>query len=448
MHFFGGILSNLPKGSALRPTNLYHLLGCIPSTESYEMPAALEALAQALVQSGKLRINAETERNFVPLSSRAGDATLTARELTDPALRPATVAKLQRYIAPAEGQTGWDALWDRLMRDLKKAGGVAPLKEIRIARVLVQSAHPAVIQCLLASGTEVFVSYSHTVGDLMPVHQWDTHGTASGLQATDSASTAVYVSAGGDPFFEGEHKHYLTDGFPALARMVVIAGQELGHFADLKRVRGHVVGRHSTDANHRQLRANPIARDGRLADMHRVDHLRHAYARAGLPRLQRAEERVAFYHKRRRYSLRWAFAHGWRVACWGMFVLRCQRRRIRLPLAVYPAHARGARTALFLSDMAFNLAPDADVYRNPDPLVEEAIAVIEAVARVPQQVHKWGHRAVSLAWPNLHAFYHQVVIPGVCENVTNPLPPQTLPLPHRLWARLRRRFGETPGYFP
>jgi hypothetical protein len=72
--------------------------------------------------------------------------------------------------------------------------------------------------------------------------------------------------------------------------------------------------------------------------------------------------------------------------------------------------------------MAFNLAPEAEVYRNPDPLVEEAIAVIEAVARVPQQVHKWGHAAVKAAWPNLYDFYYGTI----AITVTGPFQPISL----------------------
>ena len=218
----------------------------------------------------------------------------------------------------------------------------------------------------------------------------DTHGTASGLQSTATSGTAVFVSAGGDPFFEGEHKHYTTDGFPALARMVVIAGQELGHFSDLRRTAQGITGRYSTDPMHSRLRAAPEAGQGRFADIHHVATLHKLYARAGLATLRRAEQAVGFYHQRLRYSPPWFFHQLRRGMRWGVFVRRCQRLGIYVPFKTYPYHRHGEAVALFLSDMAFNLEPDADVYRNPDPLVEEAIAVIEAVARVPQQVHKWG----------------------------------------------------------
>ncbi len=429
-------------------TNLYHLLSFIPATEAWEMPPALEAMAQALVRSGKLRINADHERNFVRLGTSDTDKTLTARELNDPNLRPATRAALQRHVAPAEGAEGITNLLARLQADLKRAGGVSAEKEIRVARVLVQSAEPCVIQLLLRSGTELFVSYSHNLGDLMAVHQWENEGTASGMQATADGSTAVFVSAGGDPFFEGEQKHYVTDGFPALARMVVIAGQELGHFADLARTaNGSIIGRHSTDAHHTQLRANPIAADARRSDSARVSQLMQEYFRAGFNHLRAAERAVAFYHKRLRYSPPWAFHQLRRLICWSIFVTNCKRANIHIAHRVYPYHRLGEAIESFLADMAFNLAPNADVYRHPDPLVEEAIAVIEAVARVPQQVHKWGHGGVALAWPNLYAFYYSTVIPGCEQALPDPLKRQELPKLQQLIAKARR-LRHRPDYYP
>lgn len=429
-------------------TNLYHLLSFIPRVEAWEMPPALEAMAEALVRSGKLRINADTERNYVRLGTSDSDKTFTARELNDPALRATTYRALARHVAPAEGQSGLARLYDQLQNELKKGRGVPPDKEIKIARVLVQSAEPAVIQCLLESGTEVFVSYSHTVGDLMAVHHWDSFGSTSGMQSTEAGSTAVYVSAGGDPFFEGEHKTYTTDGFPALARMVVIAGQELGHFADLRRTRQGITGRHSTDPNHVALRAAAIAREGRIEGQQRLASLARRYAAAGLPALRRAEKGIAFYHARFRYTPPWCLYQLRRAIAWTVFRHRCRKSAIYLPLAPYPYLRHGDAIEQFLSDMEYNLAPDADVYRNPDPLVEEAIAVIEAVARVPQQVHKWGHAAVSLAWPSLYRFYFGTIIPATSAAIAQPPQPINMTIYQSLAAKIRRRLRPRPGYYP
>lgn len=438
-------------------TNLYHLLAFLPATEAWEMPHGLEALAVALVKSGKLRINAEQERNFVRYGSATSDLTFSARELTDPALGDATRARVARLVAPAMGPQGLADIWDHLRRELKKARGVAAEKEIKVARVLVQSAHPAVIRLLLAGGTEIFVSYFHNVADLMAVHAWQTHGTSSGLQATEDEGTAVYVSAGGDPFFEGTQKTYVTDGFPALARMVVIAGQELGHFADLRRSAAGdgIVGRHSTDAHHSRLRADPVAATGRQADIRRVAELARAYQAAGLAALRHAEMRLAFYHARLRYSPPWFIAQGVRLFRQAQFMHRCKRQKLLHCLNTLPKLHCGEAIEQYLADMGFNLAPDAEVYRDPDPLVEEAIAVIEAVARVPQQEHKWGRAAVAAAWPELHRFYYGTVMPACIAAAARVSAPGVFadnsviisPL-QKLNISLRRRIRPRPAYYP
>ncbi len=412
------------------------------------MLPALEVLAKQLVKTGKLRINADYERNFVRYGSGNSDLTFTARELTDGALAAATRARVARLVAPAQGEQGVADVWAYLRAELKKARGVDATKEMRVARVLVQAAHPAVIQLLIASGTEIFVSYSHNVSDLMAVHEWQGHGQNSGMQATDAAGTAVYISCGGDPFFEGEQKTYTTDGFPALARMVVIAGQELGHFADLRRTPRGITGRHSTDPNHSQLRANPVAAEGRLSDMRRVGALAAVYRAAGLTRLVAAEARVAFYHARRRYSPPWVIAQLWRWVLWAWFIKNATQRTLPIKFKLLPSMRLGHAIEAFVADMAFNLAPEADVYRHPDPQVEEAIAVIEAVARVPQQEYKWGRDAVAVAWPNLHQFYYATVISSCVAQIKNKNINDIMNLSQRIKIFAYRRFKAKPAYHP
>ncbi len=412
------------------------------------MPPVLEELALALVASGKLRISADHTRNFVRYGTSNSDLTFTARELTDKALAPATRARVARLVAPAQGEQGVADVWAHLRADLKKAGGVDEHKEMQVARVLVQAAHAAVIQLLIASGTEIFVSYAHNVADLMAVHEWQGNGLNSGLQATDSAGTAVYISCGGDPFFEGDQKTYTTDGFPALARMVVIAGQELGHFADLRRTPRGITGRHSTDPNHSQLRANPVAAEARLSDGRQVAAMSVAYQAAGLKRLLVAEKRVAFYHARLRYSPQWVLSQIWRFGVWVWFVKQVTKKKLPIKFKLLPTMRCGHLIEAFVADMAFNLAPEADVYRHPDPLVEEAIAVIEAVARVPQQEHKWGAAAVTIAWPRLHGFYYQSVIAACKAQTKDNLTSDIIPLNQKIVIYLRRRFLAKRGYYP
>lgn len=203
--------------------------------------------------------------------------------------------------------------------------------------------------------------------------------------------------------------------------MVVIAGQELGHFADLRRRGGAILGRHSTDAAHSQLRAN--------LDRRRRPPVRPAPRRSARPCLCRERPARPAPRRERRRLLPQTAALFATLAVPSATPLRClvtfhphrRGRNLHHIFHTEPYHRLGEAIALYLADMAFNLAPDADAYRHPDPLVEEAIAVIEAVARVPQQVHKWGHGLVAAAWPGLYAFYYGTVIPGVAQVVKTPL---------------------------
>lgn len=429
-------------------SNLYHVLNFLPATEAWEMPPALEAMAQRLVASGKLRIHTDSARNFVRMSTADTDETFTERELTDPKLVERTKSELARHVPGGLGVQGVLDLQVRLLDELKRTGKVSAEKEIRVARVMVQSAHPAVVMLMLERGTDVFVSYAHNVADLMPVHFWETHGTASGMQATGRREASVYVSCGGDPFFEGEEKTYTTDGFPSLARMVTIAGQETGHFSDLIHTPGGILGRYSTDNSSMALRPSPIVRGARRADMRRIEELRKKLNGCGLPLLRRAERGVAFYNKRLRFSPPWLFYQCWRAVALAAFALESRRHKLSLPLRTYPALARGEATELFLADMAFNLAPDADAYKRPDPLEEEAIACIEALARVPQQSNKWGHISVTYAWPELSRFYYGTVVPGTMGALHQSPPSININNIQRLTIFIRRLLRRRPDYFP
>ena len=88
------------------------------------------------------------------------------------------------------------------------------------------------------------------------------------------------------------------------------------------------------------------------------------------------------------------------------------------------------------------------LFRSPDPQVEEAIAVIEALARVPQQEHKWGREAVAAAWPSLHGFYYATVISDCVRLIKNSLPNDIMSLNQRIIVVIRRRFRAKPGYYP
>ncbi|MBN8543902.1 MAG: DUF2748 family protein [Alphaproteobacteria bacterium] len=430
-------------------SNEYHLLHFIPAVEAWEMPPVLEQMAQQLVKSGRLRINADHERNFVKYSTVDSDRSFSARELTNPELLPKTRQTIAQSVPMGLGDAAIDDVLEQLHRELKKARGIDEAKELKVARVLMQSAHPAVMLLALREGAEFFVSYSHNVGDLMAMHFWQTHGTASGLQSAADEGLAIYVSCSGDPFFEGEEKTYTTDGWPALARMVVIAGQEIGHYADLRRTAHGITGRISADTY--ELAPSPACKAARDADRQRLMFLLDSWNQRGLGALLKAEQVVDFYSSRLRFSPRYVLAQMWRALVWVIFAAR---HIGALPtLHTYPRLRCATGLTHFVQDMAFNLSPNADAYRRDDPIEEEAIACIEALARVPQQVNKWGHGAVKLAIPNMYRLYYGSVIP----NVTAALPNDLLELARKanknniiqlVIAKLRRLFSSRAGWHP
>jgi hypothetical protein len=231
------------------------------------------------------------------------------------------------------------------------------------------------------------------------------------MQAVGGGENAVYISCGGNPFLEGDARRHSGDGFAALARFMVIAAQETGHNADMIRAdRGKHVGRYSAEGWNKAPSAKAGA--GRKKDMRNVQAWQDTAKACGLERLCKWERQIKFYvdlklrHPRRTFA--WILsAIGWRV-----FLLRMRSKGMPEigTLGKAPLRALHART--FLQDMAFNLSPVADVYKRNNPQEEEAIATIEAVARVPQQVVKWGHDAVRASIPSLYALYYDDIVPA------------------------------------
>ncbi|MBN67630.1 MAG: hypothetical protein CMM94_08735 [Rickettsiales bacterium] len=394
-------------------SNEYHILSFRPAIDAVDMPPVLEQLAQQLVRSGKLRIHADTVRNFVPYSGPDFDKTFSWRELNDPALYTRTRERIAQTIPPAHGEAGIDEVVERLRSKIPPSKQVEEKREMQIARLVVQAAHPAVMQLLLIEQVDVFVSYSHTVGDLMAMHFWEDVGQSGGLQSISGDGTAVYVSCAGNPFVSGDNKTHTTDGFPAMARLLVIAGQELGHYADiLRNARGQLVGRHSATLG--PLRAKPEMRQNREQDLQHVQALMQQMHRCGIYRLARFEKAKHFFAEKRKGSPIWLWYFTltllWRALV-GLHRLRLRSHFIgQFPTRLYPSTDLGTNMSLCVADMLFNLAPDADAYRRPDPREEEAIICIEALARVPQQAVKWGHATTRAAWPKLYVMYYGQVI--------------------------------------
>lgn len=396
--------------------NRYDILRRLPGYEADTIPLELELLAQQLVASGRLRLNADTARNFVTYSGPGFDKTLSYRELTDPNLLPDTRAMIARTLPGSAGEEGLNETCARLFKEMKTAQQITPEREMQVARLLVQATHPVVIHLCLLEGVDLFVSYAHNVADLMAVHFWESVGNSSGLQAVSGDGTAVYVSCGGNPFITDDaHKTFQSDGFGALARMQVIAAQELGHYADLLRDEtGRIIGRHS--ATLAPLRARPAYAQARLDDLRQVAHWQHLAGELGVRALAGLEKEARFYAQHRPASpKRWWLDR--QVGARREAIRRNAAQAGYALIARFPEGLHGSQgwaTDLLacLRDMAFNLAPQAEAYRRDLPAEEEAVACIEALARVPQQAVKWGGLATGQCWPGLSRLYEEDVIPA------------------------------------
>lgn len=395
--------------------NRYHILYRLPLAADKALPEAREKQARRLVTSGKLRIKTDYIRNFAPYSGSGFDKSFSYRELTDPNLLADTRRAIRDTLPGYASEDAVEEVVVRLIRQCKGATSLSAERELEIARLIVQCAEPVIIDWCLYEKVEIFVSYAHDVADLMAVHFWDEMQSSGGLQAVSGDGAAVYVSCGGNPFItEEEQKTYRTDGFDALARMQVIGAQEFGHYADLRRDdAGRIIGRHSASLS--PFRASDTSRAARQSDQDTVRGWQQAIHRSAIAKLAKQEQAYAFFKTHRPCSLM-------RALYWS----RCQLLRQRIKqqarqeknalVSQFPATLEGGSgwaTNLLdcLEDMAFNLSPAGEAYERESPEEAEAIACIEALARVPQQCVKWGHEVTRLCWPRLYTQYYHTIIP-------------------------------------
>jgi hypothetical protein len=403
-------------------SNIYDILFARPSLDEKDSYVEIEEMANSLVNSGRLRSSTDEGSNFVHFDPPGASFQIcfSLRELRDQEQK-----SRERIAASLRTKDMYDERiefnYEDLKRRIKKSIAIPPWKEMAIARIICQSAHMAVIKLLLLERAEVFVSYEHNVGNLMNIRDWQLHGSASGLQATRMEGAAIYVSCGGDPFVEDNMEGRSPyDGFPALARMMVIAAQELGHFADIIRSpQGHWVSRHSADGSGRRAKEN--VRLARLADIQNMQNLKRIFYANGLDKLVYREQMADFYEKSNIKGLRRRFNNirlFWRRF---IFVQKCSGIKYlkNFPMKPEGGGRLGQNLAKSLDDMLFNLAPKASAYERDNPTETEAVACIEALARVPQQVIKWGHHTTRAAMVDLYKIYYTQLIPSCVQAWEN-----------------------------
>ena len=401
--------------------NYYNNLAKMPALKARKMPKGLEELAQTLVHSGRLRIDTVIEQNFARWGrpEEGVNMMFSHRELFDKNLIPQTVkiinTVLSRNYSGKQLQNKTSSELERLQDDEKKNIAISADTEIKLARLVVQSAEPPVIMLLLAEKAEIFVSYSYNVGDMLDIQTWQEAGDSSGLQSTDSRNCAVFVSCGGNPLITKKNPDRPTDGFNALSRMVVIAGQELAHYSDIIREGRKRGNRFSADLY--RGRASKICKKGRLDDMDNVRLIWQKINNIGLKRVSEAERSLEFFKKYRKWSLTILISRIKVYIYQTIFILLCKKNKLDILRPFYKEEYMCSKINIMLADMLFNLEPDADAYKRPNPVEEEMIMCIEALARVQQQSNKWGRELTIAMYPNLSDLYYKTILPSCVKSV-------------------------------
>lgn len=431
MYIQAKILPRVIIGNKLK--NLQHIIDRIPALEPEGMYVEYEELANQLVDSGLLRVDTENKCNFARwVDPSQNISIMLSREELEADLLDKTKAKLSKTYK-TQGQI--QKVVDNCLAQLKKLLPVEKDIRLKLARLLVQSTHPIVMRWILLEQVEIFISYSNSIGDLMDIMTWKHSGSNSGMQSTDGRDVAVFVSSGGDPFAQTDSEiRIYGDGWPAVARIQIIAGQELGHYADIKRDSGgRQIGRHSADFA--CTRAVPHVKEGRSKDLQKCDVIRSELLKNGMDKLFTHETALDFYKKNKVRGLKVLY-HKIMAGIYKKKLLKLTKDPEWLFLRkFYQEQYMSIMLEAMIEDMKANLNPVADVYKREDKESEIAIACVEALARVPQQANKWGHITTGVMMKHLYKVYYEEVIPDlidIYEKITGkPYKPnlERIPLP-------------------
>jgi hypothetical protein len=396
-------------------TNQYHIIDKIPIYQSkFGMQEEYEILANQLADSGKIRIDDVLKCNFARFTDTGTKASMmfTDIELTEPNLLQESKEKLRPFL----GNKVDDEI-TKLKKSLEKYHSVSREMLLQVARLFVQSAHPIVMHWLVLEKVEIFISFSHNIGDMMDMQNWKQNGTNSGMQSTNGRDVAIFVSCGGDPLAETSEEHpEHGDGLASIARLQIIAGQETGHYADIMRDdNGKQVSRHSADFGATKAKEN--VRVGRLQDIERCDIFLKEMNKVGLSDLIVYDAILKTYQDNGVKGIKrlWHLLLAW----WPRFRIKSLARKqgwFFVKKFLKKDEFSGLLLRAMCLDMKFNLAPKADVYVGANPEQTEAIACVEALARVPQQVNKWGHLATEYFMKDLYHIYYGQVIPSLVEK--------------------------------
>ncbi|XVN42634.1 MAG: DUF2748 family protein [Candidatus Rickettsia vulgarisii] len=425
-------------------SSIYHILDKVPDIHPADMQVEYEQLAKQLIKSGKLRIDTDTSCNFARFSDPRSNLSLmvSKEEITDPTLIPETNKLFKSLYGSSLTNQKLAFIYNDLKKQIQKLQPVNPQVTENLARIFVQSAHPIVIRWLLYDKVQVFITYSHNIGDMMDIVDWQQAGSNSGMQSTDGKNVAIFVSCGGNPFAEN-NKDYPTygDGWAAVARMQIIAAQELGHFADIKRdSHGKQISRHS--ANFAGTKATPHVKNACRNDITHCNKLFTDLLSLGMKQMITYEEKIKFYNKNKIKGIRVYTAKFLAFVSKHRFLLNANKKELLFIQRFKKDQYMGLMIKAMIEDMLFNLAPVADVYKHSNPEIEETIACIEALARVPQQVMKWGYLTTMATMQGLYKIYYNEVITSLISNyeqMTGKIYKRDLSKPKSLMSFFKKR---------
>ncbi len=400
--------------------NLYHILHRLPALEADSIEIEYEELTQALYESGLIRIDADFETNFVKYTDPSLNDSLffTKAELYNKNLLDRTKATISKAYSKKFTGESLISYTKKTLQNIRsiiaKYPEISEEKQLKLIRLLVQSTHPIVMRWILIDKVQIFISYGHSIGDVMDIKNWRISGSNSGMQSTDGKNTCVFVSSGGDPF-KKEYSPVYGDGWPAIARLQIIAAQELGHYSDIIRdEKGRQIGRHS--ANFSCTRAKDKVLNARRQDVINCLNLKNKLIDLGLSKLIKYDNNSKFYKTNNVVGLRVFWNNLIRFLHKELFIYRIYNLGLVFIKLYKDEEYLGLMMNALFDDMSFNLTPIADIYHKEDKEEEEAIACIEALARVPQQVIKWGHLTTKILMKDLYNIYYKEVIPDLINK--------------------------------
>ena len=213
----------------------------------------LESLAQQIYDAGMLRISTASEYNFYLFPMQNGEKyiSFSAREVNDEKLIKKSKKILKKNLLPNEKKDAVKNVNFKLKLIQQEIAKYLPIKkvhEMAICRIIVQSAEPVIIQNLINENVYFFISFRNSISDLLSVKIWETARFSQGLQTNSRQDAAIFVSCGGNPFFNPKESNNEYDGTRAIDKLSVILAQEIGHYADIiKDEKGRNIDRLSSE---------------------------------------------------------------------------------------------------------------------------------------------------------------------------------------------------------